>query len=356
MGLFLLNSIKNLIDTVISPLSTGQTNCYDANGEQIPCTGTGQDGEFSNGIKWPDPRFTLQNDVVFDQLTDLSWLRNANLSVFPMNWHESFNYINKMNQENAFGYNDWRLPNRRELRSLMSYQTRLPALPHGHPFCDVFSGWYWSSTTAVINPEYAWYVHMEGARMFYGGKDQSYLVWPVRGESHVLYQTGQSSCFDDKGQYLNCAETQQDGKIRSGVKWPNPRFINQEKQIIDKATGLIWSQNANLTGHPVTWNEALLAVKQLNKCDSHDFHSDQLNLWRLPNINELESLIDCSQHSPALATDMKCIDLQSGYWSSTSSAFEPDWAWALYLEKGAAGIGQKKDPHFYIWVVKNDLK
>jgi hypothetical protein len=51
-----------------------------------------------------------------------------------MNWQESFNFINQMNQENALGYSDWRLPNRRELRSLMSYQTRLPALPDGHPF------------------------------------------------------------------------------------------------------------------------------------------------------------------------------------------------------------------------------
>lgn len=337
-------------------ISTGQTKCYDSNGKEILCTETGQDGEFSNGIIWPVPRFTVHNDIVLDQLTGLFWIRNANLSVFPMNWQESLDFIKTMNLENALGYNDWRLPNRRELRSLMSYQTRLPALPDGHPFYDVFSGWYWSSTTAAINPKYAWYVHMEGARMFYGGKNQSYLVWPVRGESHVLYQTGQSSCFGDSGQSLNCALTQQDGEIRAGITWPSPRFIDQEKQIIDKATGLIWRKNADLTGHPVTWNDALLAIKQLNLLDSHDFHPEHLNLWRLPNINELESLIDCSQHSPALADDMKCLELKSGYWSSTTSAFEPDWAWALYTAKGAIGIGQKKDPHFYVWGVKTLVK
>ena len=213
---FLPNNTKNRSCAVISPLATGQTNCYNTSGEPVLCPETGQDGEYANGISWPDPRFTLHNDIVLDQLTGLFWTRNANLPVFPMNWQESFGFIDKMNQENALGYSDWRLPNRRELRSLMSYQTRLPALPDGHPFCDVFSGWYWSSTTAVINHEYAWYVHMEGARMFYGGKDQSYLVWPVRGESHVLLQTGQSHCYDASGHIVNCAEIQQDGKIRAG--------------------------------------------------------------------------------------------------------------------------------------------
>ena len=166
--------------------------------------------------------------------------------------------------------------------------------------------------------------------------------------------TGQTICYDASGQLLNCAETQQDGAICAGVTWPSPRFIDQNEQINDKATGLIWRKHANLTGQPVTWDDALQAVKQLNQHCPHDLHPRDSNSWRLPSINELESLIDCSQHSPALATDMQCLELQSGYWSSTTSAFEPDWAWDLYLTKGATGIGQKKDPHFYVWVVKND--
>jgi hypothetical protein len=31
--------------------------------------------------------------------------------------------------------------------------------------------------------------------------------------------------------------------------------------------------------------------------------------------------------------------------------FEPDWAWALYLTKGAVGVGQKKGAHFSVWAV-----
>jgi hypothetical protein len=45
------------------------------------------------------------------------------------------------------------------------------------------------------------------------------------------------------------------------------------------------------------------------------------------------------------------VDVQDIYWSSTTSLFEPDWAWALYLEKGATGVGQKRFAQFSVWAV-----
>jgi hypothetical protein len=50
-----------------------------------------------------------------------------------MSLMEALDFAAKMNRERALGFSDWRLPNRRELRSLMSHQTRKTALPHGHP-------------------------------------------------------------------------------------------------------------------------------------------------------------------------------------------------------------------------------
>ena len=44
---------------------------------------------------------------------------------------------------------DWRLPNLREMQSLMDYGQYAPALPAGHPFFNVES-LYWTSTTLDI--------------------------------------------------------------------------------------------------------------------------------------------------------------------------------------------------------------
>ena len=82
--------------------------------------------------------------------------------------------------------------------------------------------------------------------------------------------------------------------------------------------------------------------------------STNMKSWRLPNINELESLVDCTNYSPALPKDACFKKLRTGNWSSTTSTFEPDWAWALYLEKGAIGVGKKNGAHFYVWAVRSN--
>jgi hypothetical protein len=328
-------------------LSTGQQSCYDVAGHEIDCIGSGQDAEFKNGCIWPSPRFILRWEIVEDQLTGLYWTRQANFAQFPLTWQEALEYVQEMNRQNMLGYHDWHLPNRKELRSLMSYQTRKPALPAGHPFTDVFQSWYWTSTTAAISPKHAWTVHLEGARMFYGGKDQSYLLWPVRGTARsILAVTGQQDCYDDQGKRIHCSDTGQDSEYQSGHAWPQPRFSVTTDGLEDGLTHLCWYRNANLTHTPVTWQKALQAIHQLNQ------HANAKS-WRLPNINELESLVDCARRKPALPQQAVFDDVQDAYWSSTTSVFEPDWAWALYLDKGAIGVGQKRDPHFFVWPVSD---
>lgn len=187
----------------------------------VDCAGSGQDGESRTGRPWPPTRLEVLGDAVIDQLTKLVWTKNANLTEFPLTWQEALDYITTMNRDKVFGTSDWRLPNRRELRSLISHQTRKPAFPDGHPFVNVFNGWYWTSTSAAISTGYAWYIHMEGARMFYGGKEQYFLLWPVRGNGgEILPSTGQTLCYDAKGQIIPCTGSGQDGEFRSGGHWP----------------------------------------------------------------------------------------------------------------------------------------
>ncbi len=325
--------------------ATGQRTCHDAGGERVPCAGSGQDAECRAGEPWPDPRFEIQGQLVLDLLTGLYWPRNASVSEFPLTWMEALDHVHLLNARRWLGHDDWRLPNRRELRSLMSHQTRRPALPEDHPFENVFSGWYWTSTTAAGTPAHAWYVHMEGARMFYGGKDQSYMLWPVRGRGNgLLAATGQTRCYDADGNLLECAGTGQDGEYRTGRAWPEPRFEISGALVLDRLTGLRWRLQADLTGRPVSWSEALQVVDRLALDDPGPG-------WRLPNINELESLVDAGRASPALPASVPFGQVREGYWSSTTSLFEPDWAWALYLDKGAVGVGQKRGRHFHVWPV-----
>lgn len=311
----------------------------------MDCDGSGQDAEFGRGVPWPSPRFATRGELVEDRLTGLLWTKKANFAGFPLTWQEALDFVANMNRAGYLGFADWRLPNRRELLSLLGFQDSRPALPQGYPFEGVFLGWYWSSTSAAISPDHAWYVHMEGGRMFFGGKDQSYLVWPVRGTGNgVLSATGQRHCYDDKGVCVECTGSGQDGEFCMGHEWPQPRFNSCSDAIEDRLTGLCWARDAGHANKPVTWSDALKQVAELN-LNGLDRH------WRLPTINELESLVDCSRAGPALAGDGVVKEVKDVYWSSTTSPYETDWAMALYMDKGAIGVGQKWRPLFYVWPV-----
>jgi hypothetical protein len=145
------------------------------------CAGSGQDAEVGHGVAWrPDSRFRLQEGSVLDTATGQYWLRDAGYGEFPRTWEEGLDFIAQMDHEQGLGKSDWRLPNRRELRSLISHQASRPALPEQHPLENLFHDWYWTSSTAAISPAHAWYVDMGGGRMCYGGKDQSFMAWAVR--------------------------------------------------------------------------------------------------------------------------------------------------------------------------------
>jgi len=326
-------------------LWTGQVHCYDVDGREIDCANTGQDGEYSPGRMWPVPRFVkIDDNLVLDTATDLIWPLDAGLFPYPMTWQEGLDGIRNMNREGSFDRTDWRLPHRRELRSLISHGDKNPALAQGHPFGHVFLGWYWTSTSFAREPAYAWAVHLEGGRMFYGKKESDNLVWPVCGNSRILPRSGQSRCYDRQGLEISCSGTGQDGELAKGVAWPSPRFMRTGSGARDALTGLSWYCAEDIGSAALTWDEALAAVRDLVRTSGF--------AWRLPTINELESLVDASSHSPALPADHPFSGQSEGYWSSTTSCFEPSWAYVLYLQKGAVGVGFKKNREFSIWPVR----
>lgn len=109
------------------------------------------------------------------------------------------------------------------------------------------------------------------------------------------------------------------------------RFIdNGDGTIIDTVTGLMWIKDPTQAGlgSPMYWYDAIIA------CENLDFagHND----WRLPNINELMSIVDHSRYNPAFDTFYftPFPDTWTPYWSSTTNASWMDGAWALYPYDG----------------------
>jgi hypothetical protein len=356
---------------------TGQTTCYNEAGDNITCTGMGQDGDRLAGVAWPDPRFTVQSDnqTVTDNLTGLMWTKNANLPNGPVTWQDALNYVADMNAGTYpnFGYTDWRLPNVNELESLVNAELYNPALPLNHPFINVKSYYYWSSTSFANYTLYAWMVHMTYGFVNYDSKTAfaNVYVWPVRAGQCVslddsiicLPRTGQTTCYADNGTIIGCTGTGQDGDLLAGVAWPDPRFSVQSdtQSVTDNVTGLMWARNANLmvTRDPtfdtdstandggVTWQHALDYIKKLNS-EQYLNYTD----WRLPNTRELGSLADYELYGPVLPSSHPFTNVQSSsYWSSTSAASYTYYAWFVGMNYGYVLNGNKTGVNF-VWPVR----
>ena len=174
---------------------TGQTTSYDP-------TRDGEDGDLQKGVLWPNPRFTItycdesgectdqgsdcdensSTDVVTDNLTGLMWSRDAWLSQDSRTWQGSLDYVDGMNDGGGLcGHTDWRLPNVKELSSLIDFSQYGPALLSGHPFTEVQTDHYWSSTTISNDTNSAWFVKMSAGHSNGSVKSAIYYVWPVRG-------------------------------------------------------------------------------------------------------------------------------------------------------------------------------
>ena len=189
------------VDTFLSqfgrnPFNSPCPDCYDS---PCPCTpagtpktgqatsyATGDDGNLEKGVAWPNPRFTDNGDgTVTDNLTNLVWLKNANCFGREQ-WWQALSYSNGL-ASGSSGLTDgsqaggWRLPNYKELFSLVDAANYDPALPTGHPFNNVQFFYYWSSTTdPSFTILFAFHVMMYDGVVNRYDKNLHDYVWPVR--------------------------------------------------------------------------------------------------------------------------------------------------------------------------------
>jgi hypothetical protein len=151
---------------------TGQTTCFDCSGQPVacrnclgqprPCDGFTvdslalQDALQNTGCPNDAQRFTIRlDDTVIDNCTGLQWQRftadrddDGNPDEFD--WCAALDYCQNLS---FAGHSDWRLPNVRELQSIVDYGRINPA---ADPLFRAESTVYWSSTSATPSPSRAW--------------------------------------------------------------------------------------------------------------------------------------------------------------------------------------------------------
>ncbi|MEM7136978.1 MAG: DUF1566 domain-containing protein [Myxococcota bacterium] len=358
----------NADDTPRVVSATGQTTCYDVDGNAIDCAGTGQDGDIQAGVPHPSPRFTDRDDgSVRDNLTGLVWLKRASC-LGKVNWSEALSRSNALAEghgdcalSDGSVAGDWRLPNVRELMSLISVSKGYPALAEGHPFVDVKNEMHWTSTSRPDGSPKAWTGSPFASGRFSSGNksDDDWWVWPVREDSQTadaplsVAATHQTECFDPDGNAVDCEGTGQDGEIRAGVPMSSVRFIDSgDGTVVDTLTGLVWLKQSNCLGINSLANAY---VESANLADGDCGLSDgsAAGDWRVPNYHEFLSVLDLSNNEPQLTEGHPFTNIQNGlHWTSTTLSAGSDSSWKINPFWPNIHGGGKDNSH-YTWPVRD---
>ncbi len=177
--------------------ATGQTICWDSSGTVIPCAGSGHDGEIQAGaalayVDNGDGTITdLNTGLMWEKKSDDDSIHDQDTSY---TWDNAFAlHITTLNDPFApfAGHTDWRVPNLKELQSLVDLAPSPTVDPvfdtDCAPSCTVTScsctrtSFYWTSSTFAISPTSAWVVLFSSGVGAVQGKGMTLFVRAVRG-------------------------------------------------------------------------------------------------------------------------------------------------------------------------------
>ncbi len=285
-AIFYIDNISTLSALAQLP-DTGQTKCFD-NTQEITCPLSGepfygQDTQYpcnpqsytqlnasGNDIPFSADYSTTPWAMVRDNVTGLIWeVKTDDGSIHDKdttyNWQNAQDvFITALNNDSFGGHNDWRMPTVKELTLIVARDMYNPSIDNTY-FPNSVSSLYWSSTpSAVYSTLTAWPVAFTFGSVDFYGKGSSYYVRAVRG--------GQvSSDFID----------------------------NYDETVTDTSTGLMWEVKSNDGGsrdkdNTYTWQEALSYCENLSLGGYND--------WRLPDINDLQSIVGYDIYNPAIDT------------------------------------------------------
>jgi hypothetical protein len=108
---------------------------------------------------------------VLDRTTGLQWQKSPGTGL--INWQAASEYCISLGNES-------RLPEIKELISLVDYSQWDPPLPQGHPFQGVQSAEYFSATAQAGLSIQGWVVQFFGGAVFYVNRANVYRAWCVR--------------------------------------------------------------------------------------------------------------------------------------------------------------------------------
>ena len=178
---------KNIILTsliLVSPFWTKAiANELPDTGQEESYTATfGEDNDYQPAAS--QPSYTDNGDgTITDNRTGLMWVKDGNSEGCNnggyLTWEQALTFCEGLSYA---GYSDWRLPNVRELESIVDAGERLPAINTTY-FPNTMSSYYWTSTTYVPNTSFAWVVYFYNGYVYFGYKTYNYYVRPVRGSS-----------------------------------------------------------------------------------------------------------------------------------------------------------------------------
>lgn len=284
---------------------TGQVTCYDLN-QPIPCPDPGEPffGQDAQYLNHP-PAYTASPaggvDTVLDEVTGLAWhsRRDSN----PKNWMDAADHAELSDPAG------WRLPTLKEFQTLLDFSTARGCTnaTYFHPPVDG-SGRFWSATTPAYLAKGAWAVSLTDCHVKRMSKDTL---------NHVLYVMGRP---------LNFAQFKDNGN----------------DTVTDLATGLMWY---GLETKAMSWPDALAFCEALDTAGHND--------WRLPNIKELQSIVDVEMEGPTLDSAYFPGCRPFIYWSSTTNAAHPEFAWHVNFDDGHAHGGGLKTREYYVRPVRS---
>ncbi|MBR6421401.1 DUF1566 domain-containing protein [bacterium] len=266
-------------------ICTGQTRCYN-NTEEITCPTSstadfyGQDAQYAKaGYCYPQS-FTVKTvsgkNIVVDNNTGLVWEQSPSEDTYT--WDNRETHCNELNSSNYAGIDTWRVPNPLELRTIVDNNKFNPATNFNFTEMPTNnSTHFWTSKEYKGNTTYAYFFSPSyGWDSYNGEKSNTYKVLCVSGKEFI---PAVASDF----------ETSSDGTT-----------------VTDKQTGLMWQKEY---ASNKTWQEALKFCEDSTDAGYYD--------WRLPNKNELASLVN---HEKLNSPYSYFQDMPSNYfWSSSTN-------------------------------------